>query len=252
MKPEAKAAWSAYLTPTVIALVLANVAPLLCVLLLGWQAGALVLLYWFENVLIGVVNVLKMLSCSPDLDAWAEGQKKAGRGDPGKPPEGWEPVIVNGLRFGMAAFFALHYGMFCFVHGVFVCVLMNPDVIDAPGGFNPLRPALAAFGEPGFAISAAVLAASHLYSYAQNFLRGGEYLRADPATQMKQPYARVVLLHVAIIAGGFLVATLGSPVWLLVLLVVGKVALDIRLHLREHRHESPLGGGPLEGAMTTT
>ena len=42
------------------------------------------------------------------------------------------------------------------------------------------------------------------------------------------------MLHVAIILGGFAVMALGEPVALLVVLVLLKLALDIRLHLREH------------------
>ena len=51
---------------------------------------------------------------------------------------------------------------------------------------------------------------------------------------MRAPYGRIVVLHVAIILGGFAVMALGEPVALLVVLVLLKLALDIKLHLREH------------------
>jgi hypothetical protein len=38
-----------------------------------------------------------------------------------------------------------------------------------------------------------------------------------------------------VVAGGFAVMLLGSPLPLLVLIVIGKIALDIHLHRREHR-----------------
>jgi len=43
------------------------------------------------------------------------------------------------------------------------------------------------------------------------------------------------VLHIAIIAGGFFVMALGSPVPLLIVIVIGKIMLDIKMHLREHR-----------------
>lgn len=43
-----------------------------------------------------------------------------------------------------------------------------------------------------------------------------------------------------IIAGGFGVTALGSPLPLLVLIVIGKIALDIHLHRREHRPKEPV------------
>ena len=52
---------------------------------------------------------------------------------------------------------------------------------------------------------------------------------------MQQPYKRIVVMHLVIIAGGFAVIALGSPLPMLVLIVIGKIALDIHLHRREHR-----------------
>lgn len=44
-------------------------------------------------------------------------------------------------------------------------------------------------------------------------------------------FSRVVVLHLTIFGGGFLVAFLGAPLASLVL----KSVLDLRAHLREHR-----------------
>ena len=52
---------------------------------------------------------------------------------------------------------------------------------------------------------------------------------------MGQPYTRVVILHVAIIAGGVPIMLLGSPVPLLCILVLLKVGMDICLHMKEHK-----------------
>ena len=59
---------------------------------------------------------------------------------------------------------------------------------------------------------------------------------------MGAPYARVVVMHVAIIAGGFLTMVFGSPAALLFVLVVLKTIIDVELHLREHRAKSAHGG----------
>lgn len=45
----------------------------------------------------------------------------------------------------------------------------------------------------------------------------------------------MVVLHVTILAGGFLVEILGTPFAALVLLIVLKTAIDVRAHLKEHR-----------------
>jgi len=81
---------------------------------------------------------------------------------------------------------------------------------------------------------------SHGISFVQNFLIKEEFRHATTEQLMQQPYKRIVLLHVAIIAGGFGVIALGSPLPLLVLIVIGKIALDIHFHRREHRPKEPV------------
>ncbi|MGI9247995.1 MAG: DUF6498-containing protein, partial [Woeseiaceae bacterium] len=51
------------LRPSSIALVLANLVPLAGVLLFDWQVFDVLMLYWAENVIIGVINVLRMGVC---------------------------------------------------------------------------------------------------------------------------------------------------------------------------------------------
>lgn len=48
-------------------------------------------------------------------------------------------------------------------------------------------------------------------------------------------WAENVVMHVAILAGGFFVMALGSPTVFLVVLIILKTILDINLHNREHK-----------------
>ena len=59
--------------------------------------------------------------------------------------------------------------------------------------------------------------------------------RATLEALMHQPYARVIVLHITIIAGGFVILALGSPVMGLVLLVALKSGVDVKAHLKERR-----------------
>jgi uncharacterized membrane protein YjjP (DUF1212 family) len=80
------------------------------------------------------------------------------------------------------------------------------------------------------------LTLSHGISFVQNFLLGGEIRRQKMQELMRQPYKRIALLHVAILAGAVPVMILGSPVPLLIILVMAKIVLDIRLHLKTHEN----------------
>jgi hypothetical protein len=196
--------------PSVITLVLANLVPAFGVLFFGWEVFPLLFLFWSENVIVGMFNVLKMLAANPT-----------------------SPLTWAGKLF-FIPFFSVHYGMFTFVHGVFVVGFFG-------GQFKPGAPfpnqeifwRLLQENHLGWAILG--LAVSRAVSFITNYLGSGEYRRTSLPQLMQQPYGRVVVLHLTILGGGFLMAALRSPVVGLLLLVALKIALDLRGHFRERK-----------------
>jgi uncharacterized protein DUF6498 len=91
--------------------------------------------------------------------------------------------------------------------------------------------------------------ASHGFSFFHNYLAGGEYRRVSLPRLMAQPYGRVVVLHLAILGGGFLVMALHSAVGALVLLIVVKTAIDLGAHLAER---CKLRRSPDQALLATT
>lgn len=51
---------------------------------------------------------------------------------------------------------------------------------------------------------------SHGVSFAVNYIASGAYRTADPGRLLFAPYGRVMVLHVVILLGGFMVQALGS------------------------------------------
>ena len=92
--------------PPVLAVLVINLIPAFCVLFFGWSALALLLLYWAENVVLGVINVFKM------------GVVSVAGG-------------VGGVLMAIfiIPFFIVHYGAFCAGHGFFIVALLG-------GGFQ--------------------------------------------------------------------------------------------------------------------
>jgi Family of unknown function (DUF6498) len=196
--------------PSALALVLANLIPLYGVLFLRWQTFPLIFLYWSENVIIGVMNVLRMLVASPrSLSAW-------------------------GFKLFLIPFFCIHYGIFTAVHGIFVMAFLAP-----PGVIKESFPSVSAFvrviQENGLLYPILTLALSHVFSFFVNYLGKGNFRTASLDNLMAKPYSRVAILHITILLGGFLMMALKSPILGLILLVVLKIVFDLSAHLREHR-----------------
>lgn len=231
-------------TGAVVALIVANAIPLFGALFLGWNVWMILIVYWLENGIVGVFNVLKILRAEGAADATATAT--------------WQ---MNGKPMGavgrgaIASFFVLHYGLFWVVHGVFVftmplfaglgsdVVALSPigsddgqfvDGVFLPG-ISPGDEMTAGFQVGAVFLAAVALAISHGLSYWFNYLGRGEYRRASAAGQMFAPYGRLVVLHITIILGGMAIAVTGAPAAALAILVVLKTLLDIGFHLAEHR-----------------
>jgi hypothetical protein len=210
-------------------LVAANALPLFGVLLLGWDAFSIVALYWTENVVIGAINVLKMVACKPDANEidWSQFKGAAAMN------KAVRVYAHHGIKLFFIPFFIVHYGLFCLVHGVFIFAIFKREA----GGFGPFGGFdnfLRVFSSEHLWIAVLGFAVSHLWSFVVNYLGRGEYRKTTVPILMFQPYARVVVLHVAILIGGIVAFALGSNVLVLMLLVAGKTMLDLALHLREH------------------
>jgi len=195
-------------TPSLLVLGLANALPIAGVLLLGWKVFPLVLLYWLENVVVGGFNVGKLLLAQPQ-----------------------EPAYSVGKLF-LIPFFVFHFGMFTLVHGVFVFALFGAKSLPRFDSLAKLPAAIRAY-HLGWGVLALVV--SHGLSFYWNYFENGEYRRASLPTLMVQPYARLVVLHLAVLFGGWIVLTLGSPLLALLVLVALKTAADVRAHQAE-RH----------------
>ena len=221
----------------VVALVVANAIPLVGVLFLGWSVWNILIIYWLENGVVGVYNVLKM--------ARAEGAT-AGIGG--------MDVTLNGRpmrdlsKAAMIPFFVVHYGIFWFVHGVFVLTLpfftalLRPMELVPPSDAGPPFDVGLPGADPAIGIdigtilfAVVALAISHGLSYWWNFLRGGEYRRVSVGRQMFAPYGRLVVLHLTIIFGAMAVIATNAPVLAVAILVAIKIVLDLGFHLVEHR-----------------
>jgi hypothetical protein len=195
----------------VAVLVAVNLVPLVGVLFWGWDVATILIAYWLENGVIGLINIPKIMLAARDT-----------------------PVIGPVI----AGFFALHYGGFWIGHGIFVFVIVGMATRGAFGFFMGVDPIGNVARDPQVPLIALLLLVSHGVSFFFNYMGRYEYLNTTPMKQMFQPYGRLVILHITIIVGAFFVIGLGQPVALVALLVILKTAVDLLFHLREHAKAS--------------
>jgi hypothetical protein len=199
-------------TPSLVTLVIANALPLAGVLFFGWTVFPLVLLYWLENLVVGGYSVAKLVLAQPR-----------------------QPVYWLGKLF-MVPFFLVHFGGFTYIHGVLVVAFFGPKGTQ-PFDLLTAVPAAIRANQLGWSLLGLVV--SHGLSFYWNYVKSGEYQRASLNALMAQPYGRVMVLHMTVLFGGWVVMLLGSPLFALVILVALKTAADWRGHQAERRKFAP-------------
>ena len=198
-------------------LIAANLVPLAGVLLWDWDVFLVLLLFWCENVIIGIFGIARMIVAG-ETDSAAESL--------------FRPL-----------FFLVHYGLFMFGHFMVLFSLYSDyveglDRSAVPADYYNL------LLEKGNWIALAALFISHGWSFVENYMGKREHERLTPSEAMSLPYRRMVITHVALIFGGFLLARTGQPLVGLILLVLLKIVMDVRFHQREHARLQETGQSP--------
>lgn len=220
-----------------LALIAANLIPLLGVVLLDWDILAILLMYWAESVVVGIINVFRMIACDNDNVLGSILPQLAGRPLPPELGQSLPKISANAFKYFLIPFFIFHYGVFCYGHLTAVVGIFSDNGLRIG-----LGSVLATLWQSSFWIAVAGISASHLYSYFTNYIGRGEYRKANLMLLMHRPYGRIVAMHLAIVFGAGLVMWLGSPLPMLLILIAAKTALDMRLHEKE-RHKLAMATG---------
>jgi hypothetical protein len=213
------------LHPSTLILIAANLLPLLGIVFWHWDAFLLLVLYWMETLVIGFWTILAVAVTPLDT--------------PAKTPQG--VPMRQTSRFFLVPFFIVHAGIFMSVHFMFLWSLFSGGwakrvhdpadfirvVVIATGLWVPLA---ALFVSRGFSFLFAIYSARKKPAGPSPGAGGGR----KPAFEdgiVNGFYSRIIVMHLTILAGGFVALALGS-IAPLVVLVALKTGIDVCMHLK--------------------
>jgi len=175
--------------------------PLIGVFFLHWDAFMLILFFWLENLVLGALGLAKVLMA---------------RGGEGGRSERTEVA----LRFGS------HYGLFCLLHGIFICLVLAPE--PPPDAFVLFYGFVAAYhAVTGPEVWPLIpVALGHLTEALRDCVASGAYRRISPEQAMALPFARLIVLHFALVLGGLVADLLGSITPVLLVLILMKALIE--------------------------
>lgn len=183
-------------------LVLLNAVPIYGVIQWDWKSFDLIFLYWLENLIIGAFMILRILA------------------------RRYSHPVELAFPLFLAPFFTFHFGMFCYVHGIFVIKLFGKGLtgelaeMDIPEIILPLIQSHHLFW-PVMA-----LFTLQLFDWLRDINERG--FASDGIKDITTaPYRRIMVLHIAIIGSGFALITLNDPLIGLLTLIAFKTGMDI-------------------------
>ncbi len=186
-----------------LALALANIAPLIGVLLGYWNAFDIIFLYWFENIIIGVFTVARM-TIRPDTAS-----------------------LFKFAGMFLGAFFCFHYGFFTYGHGSFIASFFDEQLLGANTSVSSNIVDVSRFmlAQQGIQLTIAAMFIAHLVEYLLAY-KNREF--DDAPKEMFKPYKRIIVLHIAIIFGGFLAAMLDNSIGVALVMIALKTYFDLK------------------------
>jgi hypothetical protein len=199
----------------VLAIVGANALTLVMAVALDWTLGSLLWPYWLQSLVIGFFSCARIMA----LRRFSTGGFKINDREVPTTPEG---------KLYTVGFFVLHYGFFHLIYAVFLLFMALPRLEDLPW----------------FTVALAGFVLGHLRSFREHLARD---LAGCPNIGVLTflPYARIVPMHLVILAGAFwsertsALAVAGF--------VVVKTAADVAMHVFEHRRLGEGGPGQRAG-----
>ncbi|MCX6665287.1 MAG: DUF6498-containing protein [Euryarchaeota archaeon] len=199
-------------------LILTNIFPIFGVLFIGYNILSIFLLYWAESGIIGFYSILKIIVTIP---------QHTHQSNP------FIRVITIFGKIFMVPFFCIHFGGFMFGHLLFILAFFAPTSLPSVG-FNILSAVTPFLQQIWFGLL--LLFISHGYSFYSNYIRAEEYKQIKTSQMpMMQPYARIIVMQIAIIFGGMLYFFSGQQLVMLLLLIVLKIGFDLRAHVKERK-----------------
>jgi hypothetical protein len=206
------------LSTPLLSLVTANVVTIALALFEQWDLGAVLFVYWFQSVTLGVFTAFSLLRLDAGELSGLMTVHAAGAN------LGNMAGVIGYGRFLMAGFFALHYGLF---HWGYLSFLADFGLLEGR------------IHDPAVLFACGLFLANHCYSFLHHRHVGrltGDSLKA----LVMSPYYRIVPMHLTIMVGGFAtivfgIAGIDATVFVLFFFLVAKTYADVRMHMDKHR-----------------
>ena len=183
LRPPSMALWLVLAT---------NLVPVWGVLFAGWDGGQILLLYWTESLILGLLTLPRLFA------------------------------VAGKLAMGVWAslFFCAHYGLFSLVHLAFLLKLTGPD------GASYAQTLSSATGHRSFWLSVGAITLLALVGQWRDWWRPGLWRTSNVPREIIAPYGRVIVLHLAVLISAVMILSFDTPAVTVLILCAIKTVIE--------------------------
>jgi hypothetical protein len=218
--------------PASLILLAVNLVPLIGVIVWGWDAFVLLMLYWLETAVIAFWTILRIATMPPGALGDIQIEGSGGR---------------TAAPLALAAFFTVHSGIFMAVHFMFLWALFSGDwsrkihgagdfvtqMVIGTGLWVPLL--FLFFGRGSVILFEAVKPwLWRKLGLAQRVLGRAQSALGPAETLLVGLYVRIIVMQVTVIFGAWFALLLGNAGALLFLIMI-KTAVDLSFQVIAER-----------------
>jgi len=179
-----------------VMLVVANIVPVIDMMIKGDPVGSILVIYWMQMMIIGFWNIVKLI------------------------------VITRWRALLMVPMFVLMYLSIVNIFGIIAGAMLDDQMQGTEWHQH--------FSLWNYWVPALLFFAAHGLSFWENFIGGREYEKIAWDTQMGKPILRAMPMWLAVLFGGIIGGFFNTAAVAVVFVLPVKLALDLLGHFAEH------------------
>lgn len=180
---------------------------------LNWKPEVVVIAYFLETIIIGIIHVFKMI-----IVLWA------GNGNTSTNNQ-----VINGNSGFMIPFFIFHYFFFIYVQSIFIFQFFSKLLNLKDNMFNVFSNYNYLLSQKNILIAFIGIAISNVALTYKNFILSGVYKETTVSKIFGEPYGRIIIQQFVAILAGFIMFLFSPSIFVALLLIIIRLVVDLKL-----------------------
>ena len=178
----------------------------------GWKAEIVVIAYFLETIIVGIIHVCKMIMVNSYSDVQKQETSKSYN-------------TITG--FAAIPFFMAHYFFFIFMQSIFIFTMLNQLIPKGNSSFDVFSNYAYLLSQHDILMAFLTLAVTNVAITFKSFVLPGAYKTTTVSKMFFQPYVRIIIQQFVTILAGFFIMIVGGSIVVALLIIGFRLVTDL-------------------------